>query len=160
LRSIDMAIELVQFADGSAALQNTADSVNDMHVGGPPNPSGATPRLLVARRMKMALVANDAAAGMVSWQNIAVYPVIVTRAILHVTTIAAAACTVSVGTATTAVLASNLISGQDVHSATGGFFSSTGAVIAAGSFLTASTASGASAGIVGYLYVETMPATL
>lgn len=156
-----MAQNLVQNADQSAAFQNPLDGINDLHFGGPTAPTAALPRRIVPHRLKMSINGgNDAAAGLASFQNTAAQPLIVSRCILDVTTVATAACTVSAGTAATAVSASNLASGQDVHTAAGTFGSTTLAKIPAGQFFTVSTASGASAGLVGYAYLEIVPATL
>lgn len=153
-------MNLVQMADGSATLQNDIDGIEDIHAGGPASPTGTVPRRIVPHFLKMALQDVDTAAGMVSWQNTGAYPVIVVRTVLDVTTIATAACSVEVGSAATNIAATNLIASQDVHSATGTFGSTTLAKVAAGAYITASTLSGASAGLVGYLYVQIMPATL
>jgi hypothetical protein len=79
---------------------------------------------------------------------------------LDVTTQSAGACTVSIGGAANGTtLNATLISGQSV-AATGTFTKATPPVqkIANGTWITASTASGASSGLVGQVYIEFVPA--
>lgn len=106
-------------------------------------------------QVKIAMVAADTAGGIAAWANPEGATIIVTNVILDVTTVATGACTVSAGVAANGTtLASNLISGQDVHSATGCFTSAGKAARATSSqFVTVSTASGASAGLVGNVYI-------
>lgn len=106
----------------------------------------------------------DTGGGIVSWVNPEGVAIIIDRAELDVTTIATAACSVSVGTtvasATTSV--ATLIDTCDVHSATGLFDNITEKgtngksrqKLAAGGWVTATSASGASAGLVGNLHLH------
>lgn len=152
---------LSQFGDGTAAFVNAADAVHDLKMGGPAIASVASPRFYVDRTMKLPLAAGvDTGGGIVSWQNMTGQDIIVTRAVLDVTTVATAACSVEVGeTAVSGTTASaTLIASQDVHSAAGTFTSAAASVkVPAGDWITASTASGASAGLVGNLYVTYHP---
>ena len=87
------------------------------------------------------------------------------KVIVDVTTVAASACTLDIGgTAVTATtLSDTLIDGIDVHTATGQFDNLLAAnagtngltvnKIATGKWVTGSTASGASAGLVGFAYI-------
>ena len=88
------------------------------------------------------------------------FDIIVYGATLDVTTQSSGACTVSVGAAANGTtLNAGMISGQSV-AATGQFAKATPVAqkVPAGQFITASTASGASAGLVAKLYVEFCPA--
>jgi hypothetical protein len=151
---------LSQYDDGTAACVNAADGVDDLRMGGPSVPSVASPRFYVERVMKVPLAAGvDTGGGIVSWQNMAGHAIIVTRAVLDVTTAATASCTVEVGEAAGATTASsNLVTGQDVHTATGTFTGGADSVkVPAGAYITASTATGACAGLVGNLYLHYHP---
>ena len=112
--------------------------------------------------VKVALVAADAAAGVVSLANPEGADLIVTRLVLDITTEATAACTLDAGTAATSILSDNLIDGLDAAAAAG-VFDNGGSAGTNGKqvirwesdgFLTISVASGASAGLVGNAYVE------
>lgn len=116
------------------------------------------------RVVKVPLAAVDTAGGVFSWQNPEAGAIIIDRVELDVTTVATGACTVDVGStsASATTLSDNLIDGADVHTAVALFDNITdiGAngksrqKIAAGKWITGSTASGASAGIVGNAYIH------
>lgn len=118
----------------------------------------------VVKVAKIALAAVDTGGGIFAWQNDEGAAIIVQRVLLDVTTVATAACTVDIGTtATNATTSSdNLIDGVDVNAATGVFDNITSAgssgkskqKLAAGKWVTGSKASGASAGLVGFVYIE------
>lgn len=163
-----MAENLRQMADGTAVYDNSNDAVPDLHIGGPANPTQSAPRFYSKRIAKMALVAGtDTAGAVLAFKNTAPYALIVDRLVLDITTKATGACTLSAGiTAVSAVtLSANLIDAVDVGTATGTFDNVTekGTLgksrqkIAAGAWLTISTASGASAGMVGNAYLEFFP---
>jgi hypothetical protein len=107
---------------------------------------------------------TDTAGGILSWQNTLGYDIIVTWHAIYVTTIASGACTISIGqTAVSGTTSSsNMISGQDVHSATGLFGTSSPIAVKVGQneWITASKASGASAALVGRAYFYFIPATV
>ena len=113
---------------------------------------------------RVALAAVDTGGGVVSWQNPEASAIIVQRVILDVTTKSTAACTLDVGTTATSATTSsnNLMTALDVGTAAGVFdnFGDAGASgkfkqkLAAGKWVTASKASGASAGIVGFAYIQ------
>jgi hypothetical protein len=113
---------------------------------------------------KLTLAAVDTAGGILSWLNPEAGPILVVGFFLYITTPATAACTASFGTTTTSAttLSANLITGLDVHTA-GGLFDDdtdigasgkTRQLLAQGGWITGSTASGASAGLVGSAYVR------
>ncbi len=113
--------------------------------------------------LKVALAASDSAGGVVSLANPENAPLIVTRLVLYVTTAATAACTVDAGIAATATTSSdNLIDGLDVNASTGVFDNDTDVgtngktrqLWPSSYYLTVSKASGATAGLAGYAYVE------
>lgn len=153
-----MGVNIVQSGLGHYNLvDDRATQTALFKVGGNYNsPTNADPGIGADMNFKFALTAADTAGGMVSYQNNFANDLVITFAYLDVTTVASAACTVSVGETATngTTLSSNLISGQDVHSATG-LFNSGAKTIAwpIGKWVTASVASGASAGIVGVLVV-------
>ena len=105
------------------------------------------------------LAAVDTGGGVFSWANPEAGDIIIEHVALVVTHVATSACTVAVGTTTASGTTSsnNLIDGKDVNAATGiftnlesgGTAGKTGQRLATGKWVTASKASGASAGIVG-----------
>lgn len=123
----------------------------------------ATPEYRGQYLERVALGALDAAGGVLAWQNPHENSIIIDRIILDVTTVATAACTIDVGTTATSAATSsdNLIDGLDVNSAAGVFDNlgnagtngKTRQKLAAGKWITASKASGAAAGLVGYAYI-------
>ena len=114
----------------------------------------------------MALTASDAAASVFSWQNPEASAVLVTRVLIDATTKAAAACTLDVGTDGDGTGSANtLLDGLDVNAATGVFdnIADKGTngkerqrLDAKGGttdYITASKATGATAGLVGNAYI-------
>jgi hypothetical protein len=95
----------------------------------------------------------DGAAGLFAFQLPETRPVVVTRVAVVIQTPSTAASTIDVGTASTAVLASNLIAAASAAAA-GVLASTTVALATPGTYLTGSTASGASAGLAAVLLVE------
>ena len=101
---------------------------------------------------------TDTGGGLGAWQNTTGYPVFA-GVVLYVPTagLATAACSAEVGmTATSATTAAtNLITSQDVHAAQVAVWSAIAnwQIVANGKWITVSTASGASAGLAGTLYV-------
>ncbi len=115
---------------------------------------------------KVALPAADAAAGVLSWQNPESSAIVITRMVLDVTTAATAACTLDVGTDGDGRGSSDvLLDGLDVNAAAGVFdnIADKGTngkerqrLDAKGGttdYVTASKASGATAGLVGNAYI-------
>jgi hypothetical protein len=97
----------------------------------------------------------DGAAGLFAVQLPETRSVVVTRALVVIQTPSTAACTIDVGTASTAVLASNLIAAAAAGAAASSVLASTAVAPAApGPYLTGSTASGASAGLSGVVLIE------
>lgn len=111
------------------------------------------------KKVTGALAAVDTAGGVFAWANTETGYILVRHVVLNVTTKTTGACTVDVGTtavnATTKV--DNLIDGVDIAAATGIFTNDESAGtngkpfkrLATGKWVTASVASGASAGLVG-----------
>ncbi len=153
--------DLVQYADGSLALRNEVEGTDLARWGGPKTPSQTTPRYGGGKIVKIPLIANDAAAGVFTWTNNEPVAVIVTKAVVDVTTNSSAACSISIGQAATAVLSNNLIDTLSV-AAIGTFDNVTDKGtngksrqrVAPGQVVTGSTASGASSGLVGNLYLD------
>mgnify|MGYP000875309066 CR=1 FL=1 len=119
--------------------------------------------ILTPGALKVALAASDSAGGVVSLANPEGADVIVTRLVVYVTAAATASCTIDAGIAATATTSSdNLINGLDVNAATGVFDNITDVGTNGKSrqrwpsnyYLTISKASGATAGLAGYAYVE------
>jgi hypothetical protein len=153
--------DIVQYADGSLALRNEIEGTDLGRWGGPKTPSQTAPRYGGGKTVKIPLIANDAAAGIFTWTNTEPVAVIVTKALVDVTTGSSAACSISVGQAATPVLSSNLIDTLSV--ATVGTFDNitdkgtngkSRQRVAPGQVVTGSKASGASAGLVGNLYLD------
>lgn len=106
-----------------------------------------------------ALAAVDTGGGIFSWQNPEAGDILIEHVALVVGTKTSAACSVDVGTtATNATTSSdNLIDGKDINAAAGTFTNIESAGtngksaqrLATGKWVTASKASGASAGLVG-----------
>lgn len=98
------------------------------------------------------------------WKNPEGVPVIIDRLEIDVTTIATGACTADAGTTASSATTSSdtLIDGLDVHAGTGIFDNITDKGtdgksrqrLAPGKWVTFSTASGASAGLVGRAYIH------
>lgn len=112
---------------------------------------------------KVALAAVDTAGGVLSWQNPEAGAIIVERVVLDVTTPSTGACTVDVGVTATSgtTLSDNLLDGQSVATAAvldnienQGTNGKSSGRLASGKWVTASVASGASAGLVGSAYIH------
>jgi len=153
--------DLVQNADGSVSARNELDGLDLGRWGGPKTPSVAVPRWGGEKTVKVPLAAVDTAAGILSWANPESVPVIVTGVLVDVTTQSSGACTISIGTSATGTTSSaNLIDTLSVAAA-GSFDNITDKGtngksrqrLAVGSYVTGSTASGASAGLVGNAYI-------
>lgn len=119
------------------------------------------------RGMKIARVALanvDTGGGVFSWANPEASAIVISRVVIDVTTKATGACTVDIGTTSSSATTSsnNLLTGLDVGTAAGTFdnVEDKGASgkarqrLAAGKWVTASKASGASAGLVGFAYIH------
>lgn len=148
---------LKQNADGSLSIYSEAEQKDVMRAGGPAVASAAAPNFRPGSTLKFPIAGpTDTAGALGAWQNNLGHDILVTGCFLDVTTQSAGACTVSIGGAANGTtLNATLISGQSV-AATGQFAKSSPPVqrVAAGAFITASTASGASSGLVGAVYVE------
>jgi hypothetical protein len=153
--------DIVQYADGSLALRNDVEGTDLGRWGGPKTPSQTAPRYGGAKTVKIPLTANDAAAGIFTWTNAEPVAVVVRRVLVDVTNASSAACSISIGQAATPVLSNNLIDTLSVAAV--GIFDNvtdkgtngkTRQRVAPGQVVTGSTASGASAGLVGNLYLD------
>jgi len=143
-----------QNADGSVSILREQDQQDLCRIGGYAGPAGSNiPRYNSGAILEFNVAGGtDSAGGLLSWQNNLGYDILITAFQFDVTTIAAAACTASFGATATSgtTLSSNLMNGQDVHSASGQFNGGALSVkVPAGKWLTGSTASGASSGLVG-----------
>ena len=115
------------------------------------------------RGVKIARVALATAGGVFAWQNPEASSILIHRVLIDVTTVATGACTIDVGTTAVSAATSSdtLIDGLDVNAGIGLFDNITEKgsngksrqKLASGKWVTASQASGAIAGIVGYGYV-------
>lgn len=157
-----MAVER-QNSDGSVSILREQDYLDVCRIGGYAGPAGSNvPRFNSGSTMEFNVAGGtDTGGGILSWQNTLGYDIRVTGFQLEVTTIASGACTVSAGqTAVSGTTSSsNLLSGQDVHSATGVFPSASpvGVKVKQNEFLTISKASGASAALVGLASFDFKP---
>lgn len=109
-----------------------------------------------------AMAAVDTAGGVFAFQNPLDVAVLVTKIHLVWTTPSSGACTVSAGVAANGTtLNAGLVSGQSVASAAGSVSSTVPKVMDANGgsndWVTVSVASGASAGLVGRVYIEYIP---
>jgi hypothetical protein len=153
--------DLVQNADGSVSVRNETEGTDLARWGGPKTPSQTTPRYGGGKTVKIPLAANDAAAGIFAWTNNEPVAVIVTKVVVDVTTQSSAACAISIGQAASPVLSSNLVDTLSV-AAVGTFDNvtdkgtngKTRQRVAPAQLVTGSTASGASAGLVGNVYID------
>lgn len=157
--------EVKQHSDGSIGVIRERDSQDCMRAGGVAGPAGSnSPSYVPGSSMSFNIAGGtDTGGGVLSWQNKFPFDILVTGAVVNVTTIATAACTLSIGGTSTSgtTSSSTLISGQDVHSATGAFTSAApvAVLVPQNKWITGSVASGASAGLVGYVYVAYRPVT-
>lgn len=114
---------------------------------------------------RVALAAVDTGGGLFSWANPESGSIIIHRVILDVTTQSSGSCTVDVGTTASSATTSsdNLIDGASIGAAglldnvddtDNGANGKTKQKLATGKWVTASVASGASAGLVGYAYIH------
>lgn len=149
--------------DGSVSVIRERDSVEVSRTGGVSGPAGSnSPAFAPGSSLCFQIAGGtDTGGGILSWQNNLGVDILVTWHAINVTTVATGACTVNVGqTASSGTTsASNMISGQDVHSATGAFGTSSpvAVLVPANTWITASKNSGASAGLVGYAYFNYIP---
>lgn len=99
---------------------------------------------------------NDNGGGLLQWQNNFPFDIIVTAHVLDVTTISAAACTVSFGSASASnTVSTNMVNGQDVHSATGTFNGGALSVkVTSGNWITGSKGGGSSSGLIGRVTIQ------
>lgn len=116
----------------------------------------------IPRVHQVALAVVDTAGGVAAFQNPLDVPILVLRAVLEWTTNSTGACTIDVGVAANGTTSSDtLIDGQSVASAAGIVSSTVPRRVAenggAADWVTASVATGASAGLVGRLYVQYVP---
>lgn len=113
---------------------------------------------------RVALAAVDTGGGVFAWANPESSAIIVERVCIDATTKSTSACTVDIGTTATSAATSidNLLDGLDVGTAAGlfnnidehGTNGKSRQKLASGKWVTASVASGASAGLVGYAYIH------
>jgi hypothetical protein len=144
---------------GAVDFVNDGDGHHELKLGGPTTPSVAYPRWLgqICAKMPITGGVSDTGGGLLSWPNPFPYAIIIDEFVIDVTTVATGTCGVEVGTTATSgtTTASNLITSQDVHTATGTYNSGLKSVkLAVGSFLTVSSASGTSTGLVANGYVS------
>lgn len=157
--------EQKQNSDGSVSTVRERDGLEVARAGGVAGPAGSnTPSYIPGSSLSFNFAGGtDTGGGILSWQNTLGYDIIVTWHALNVTTQSSAACTVNVGaTATSATTSSNnMISAQSVASA--GIFGTSSPVavkVAANKWITISTGTGASSGLVGNAYFYFIPATV
>lgn len=153
-----------QYADGTERALRERDGAEMTRIGGYAGPAGSNvPDFPIGSTMRFNIAGvSDSAGGIQSWQNNLGFDILVTGHQLNITTVATGICTVSVGQTATngTTLSSNMLSGVDVHTATGvkNPGSPIGILVPKNTWITASTASGASAGLVGLLYFQYNPA--
>jgi hypothetical protein len=159
-----MGVDLIQNGDGSASLRNESDGLDIMRLGGAKSVSTAAPSWRGTKIARIGVTGGvDTGGGLASFVNPEPVAIIVTGAFLDVTTASTAACAASLGTTTTSATTSsnNLIDTASV--ATIGLLDAvtdkgtngkSRQKLAAGGWVTLSTASGASAGLQATLYLR------
>lgn len=156
-------------ADSSVAFWSPAEGVDVARMGGPTSASASAPQYRATTVAKFPFKGGtDTAGGIFAWTpgNDLPNGAIVTRVVLNVTTASTAACAVHVGTGSTATTSNNGLFDTFSVAATGlacnishpGTNGKPAAMVANGAYVTCSTASGASAGLVGTAYIEYIPA--
>jgi hypothetical protein len=113
--------------------------------------------------VRVALADADTGGGVLAWQNPETSTIVIERVEIYTTTASTGAGTIDVGTTATSAATSsdNLIDGLDVNAAAGIFDNITDKgtngksrqTLASGKWVTASKATGAMAGLVGYAYL-------
>ena len=157
-----------QHADGSLSFYSELEGVSSGRVGGVAIGSASAPKHRVPQIAVFAFTgAAETGGGVFAWQPEDTSRIhVISKVILRVTTAATSAGTMDVGIGTSATtLYDTLIDGLDVNTATGIFDNITNKGtnglptrnLAAGSYITASAASGAVAGMVGVAYIEYWP---
>lgn len=148
--------ELRQNADGSASFLREKDSAEVGRLGSYAGAAGSNaPSFEHSVYLHFNLATTSGAGGALAWQNTLNDDIIVTKAVLDVTTASAGAGTLHVGSATgSAVTASNIISAQSVN-ATATVTPSTpiSVKVTKNNYVTATQASGSLSGTVASLYL-------
>jgi hypothetical protein len=155
--------DLVQNPYNSLSLRNELDGLDLGRWGGPSTPSSLLPRWGGRKTVKVPLIANDAGGGILSWINPEPVAIIVIAIHLDVTAPSTVACSASFGTTPTSgsTVSANLI--DTLSLATAGSFDNvtdkgtngkSRGRLAVANWITGSTVSGASAGLVGNAYIS------
>lgn len=159
-----MGVDLIQNGDGSASLRNESDGLDILRLGGLKTASAAVPSWRGTKIARIGITGgSDGGGGLTSFVNPEPVAIIITGAFLDVVTQSSAACSLSLGTTTTSATTSsnNLIDTASVavvglldtitDKGTNG---KSRQKLAAGGWVTLSTASGASAGLSATLYLR------
>lgn len=151
-------------SDGADVVSLVAGGVEVLRVNSSAAPMALSSTYKLPQIVEVPLAAVDTAGGVFAWQNPTGVDIIVNRVTIRTTTESTGACTLDVGTTATSAttLSDNLIDGLSVASAAGVFDNlgnagtngKTRHTLAAGKWVTASVASGASAGLVGSAFIE------
>jgi len=155
-------VDLVRIADDGVWVWIELDGLDLARWGGPSTPSAQLPRWGGRKTVKVPLAAIDSGGGIFAWTNPEPVAILVTNLCLDVTSASSAACSISAGTTivSPATVSANLVDTLSV--ATIGTFDNitdkgtngkTRQRMPAGTWLTASTVSGASAGLAGNAYI-------
>lgn len=157
-----MASYFKQNTDGTMVITKASNDEPVMRLGGATVATATAPTYLGRQMAKVALTASDAAAGLFSWQNPELGPILVTRLVLDITTPSSGACTADCGVAATAILNDTLMDGVSLATAAkvvdnindAGTNGKARQRVVTSGFVTGSVASGASAGLVGAALIE------
>jgi len=145
--------ELRQNADGSLSVIRENDSLDALRVGGRIGAAGSNiPGYIDGGQLVFNIGGGtDSAGGLLAWQNLTGNDIVVTYAVLDVSSTATNACSASFGSTTNSTSsASNFISAQDVHTALVTVNSGAKSIkVSASNFITGSVSSGTSSGLVG-----------
>lgn len=155
-----MAVE-IQYADGSYGGLREKDNLSIWRAGGYIGPAGSNkPAFFGGATLVFNLAGGtDTGGGILSWQNTLGYDIMVTSHQLDVSTQSGVSCTLSGGQTAVSgtTLSTNMISGQSVAS-TGTFNGGSLSVkVPQNTWITVSTASGASSGLVARAFFSFQP---
>lgn len=158
-----MGTNIRQNADGSVGFVTDDGAVEVQRLGGVSTPNTNTATFRGIKVAKVALGTGTSGGGVLAWANPEGVPVGIVNIEIYTTTKSTGASTIDVGTAANATTSSdNLIDGLDTGTAVvfadnntdKGTNGKTRQLMSATQYVTASQASGAVAGLVGYAYIS------
>lgn len=156
-----MPVSMKQNDDATMSFLKSFSNEPTSRLGGVSTPTANAAAYHNVQTVVLALTASDSAGVFFNWKNPEAKAIIVDRVVLDITTQSSGACTVDVGIAANGTtLNDTLIDGLSI--AVAGVFDSVGNLgtngkgarkAAVGEYVTGSRASGAAAGVVGFVYI-------